>query len=265
MSLKLKLAAQMAAFICASGFASAHTSYMLPSTFNMDRGSTVTLQCSFSEDFSGPEIAVLSDDYHVVHPDGARADFDTLTPFKQLVVMEQSLEREGTYRFTTGQRLGRKSRRALVDGEWKPIFGPNAEVPENASEVISTQTATVADVYVSKGAPTWPAVEATIGRLVFTPQTHPNEIFVDEPFDLNVSFDGEPMAQKEMTLYRHGGAYDDRKFRQTVTTDDAGDLALTFDQAGIYLVMTRHRAPAPEGAETDERGYTTSLTFEVMK
>ena len=69
-----------------------------------------------------PEIAVLSEDYHVILPDGSREDFKTLTQLRQVVVLESDLDTEGTYRFTTGVRLGRKSKKALVDGEWQAVF-----------------------------------------------------------------------------------------------------------------------------------------------
>ena len=96
-----------AATLCAS--AQAHTSFMYPNTFITTEGSQVTIQASFSEDPFVPEMAVLSDDYHVILPDGSRDDFKTLTKLRQVVVLESDLDTEGTYRFTTGVRMGRKS------------------------------------------------------------------------------------------------------------------------------------------------------------
>ena len=52
---------------------------------------------------------------------------------------------------------------------------------------------------------------------------------------------------------------------QHVETDADGALTLGFDAPGKYLIMTRHAADAPEGADTDERSYTTSLTLEVSR
>ena len=48
-------------------------------------------------------------------------------------------------------------------------------------------------------------------------------------------------------------------------TDANGRLNLSFSEPGVYLLMTRHRATAPEGSDTDVRSYTTSLTFEVTE
>ena len=257
------LAGAIAAITAAT--AHAHTSYMLPSVFNTSEGQIVTAQCSFGEEFFVPEIAVASDDYHVVLPDGSRDVFDTQTDLRQLVLLENALDAEGTYRLTTGVRLGRKSQRAKVNGEWVPVFGEDAEKTlANATDVKTAQTETVADVYVTKGAPTWDAV-APLGRLVFVPQTHPSEVFAGEAFTLSVMFDGAPLADQTMAVYRAGGQYEEPKFGIEKTTNAEGELSVTFEKPGVYLIMTRHRAEAPEGAETDERGYTTSLTFEVMK
>ncbi|WP_084396632.1 DUF4198 domain-containing protein [Henriciella aquimarina] len=249
--------------LCAS--ASAHTSYLLPNVFITSEGEYVTLEASFTEDPFVPEIAVRSDDYHVVLPDGTRDDFEAVTPFRQVVILEDSLEAEGTYRFTTGVRLGRTSKKALVDGEWEAVFGPDAEVPENATEVITSQTETVADVYVTKGASTWESVNKPLGRLVFKPITHPSEIYLGDGFEFQVLFDGEPLAGQSIEVKRAGGAYESPKYERHVETGADGKLALSFDAPGKYLIMTRHAADAPEGADTDERSYTTSLTFEVAR
>lgn len=245
--------------------ASAHTSYLLPTVFTTAKGNFVTLESSFTEDAFVPEIAVDSDDFHVVLPDGERADYQSVTKFRQMVVLESPLEAEGTYRFTTGARLGRVSKVALVDGEWKPLFEPGAEVPANATAIKTSQTETVADVYVTKGAASRAAVDTTIGRLAIRPVTHPNEIYLDEGFAFDVTFDGAPLGEQVLNLTREGGEFESPKFEQDITADANGHVKLSFDRPGRYLLMTRHRADAPAGSDTDERSYTTSLTFEVLR
>ena len=257
----------IAATLIMGAKAHAHVSYLLPTVFNTSEGNYVTLVSSFTDNFPNAEIAVISDDYHVLRPDGTRNEVDAVTEFRQLVLLENSLEEDGTYRFTTGLRLGRESKYAEVDGELVPLFAEDGEVkvPENASRVVTGQTATVADVYVSKGAPTWAAVEAPTGPLALTPDLHPNEIYLGDTLTFDVTFNGQPLASQEMEITRQGGEYEDPKFVQLPKTNDAGKLRLELDEPGLYLLMTRHRADAPEGAETDIRSYTTSITFEVLR
>ena len=261
----IKSTTMMVCGLVCSSAAYAHTSYLNPTLFNTSKGTFVTLESSFSDAFPVPEIAVKSDDYHVIKPNGERDDYDSITTFRQLVILENELDEEGTYRFTTGVRYGRISKSALVDGEWKPVFGPDAKVPENATEVKTSQTVTVADVYVTKGAPTWDSVNKTLGKLVLKTGTHPNEIYLGEGLEVTVLFEGKPLADQEFELVREGGEYEEPKFVRTPKSDAEGKLNLTFDKPGLYLLMTRHRADAPEGAETDIHSHTTSLTFQVLR
>jgi uncharacterized GH25 family protein len=155
-----------------------------------------------------------------------------------------------------------------VKGEWVSVNpdDPKAQVPPDATETAKLQTATVTDVYVTKGKPTDTVLKLPPqGRLAITPITHPNAIFLDEGFELAVSWGGKPLANFETTLYRQGGGYDEKSFEQIHKTDAKGRLKLKFDQPGVYLIMARHRGDAPKGAATPYRSYTTSLTFEVTR
>ena len=254
--------------LAGAGVASAHTSYIKPQAFDLTHGKQVTLMSSFTEDFSNPEVGVKSQDWHYVAPNGVRYPYDNVVELKQVTILESGLAQDGTYRFTTGERLGRKGKMIrAADGSYKSARGEDGtEITPAAGEgMVTSQTATVADVYVSKGAPTREAVDARIGRLVFAPVEHPNEIYLDEGFSVDVLFDGVPLVDQKMTLSREGGAYASDKGEKDVVTDANGRLTLSFDQPGVYLLMTRHQAEAPQGADTDIQSYTTSLTFEVTR
>lgn len=244
--------------------ASAHVSYMEPSVFVTTQADVVTIETSFAEDFMfRPEITVTSDDFHVVRPNGQRAPFSRIESFTQVTILESDLTEPGTYRFTTGERLGRTSTYVQVNGEWRPV-APGETVPDGAPTRAS-QTATVSDVYVTKGAPTDAARKVEIGRLAIVPVTHPNAIYRDEGAVFDVLFDGKPLAGQEMELDRQGGDYEEPRFSQIIKSDQNGRVTLSFDRAGVYLLHTRHRADAPAGSATPMRGYTTSLTFEVSQ
>lgn len=242
--------------------AQAHTSYLLPNVFSANTEDYVTLESSFTEKFFQPEVTVDSADFHVVLPDGNRAAFETVSKLHQVVLLESPLKQEGTYRFTTGVRLGRVGKVALVGGEWKPVHG---EVPAGATQIKTSQTETVADVYVTKKAPTRAAVDKQIGRLVIQPVTHPSDTTVEGGFTAKILFDGKPLAGQTVSVDRGGSEYEEVKYHQDVNTGPDGSLSLKFDKPGVYLILTRHRAAAPAGAATDERSYSTSLTFEVQR
>lgn len=251
------------AWVAAAASASAHTSYLRPNLFSTADAQAVTIQSSFTEDFFNPEVAVESQDFHYYLPDGARHDYDRVSVLRQMTVLEAGLSAPGTYLFSTGERLGRTGLQVRVNGEWQPLE-PGATPPAGA-ETRQSQTATVANVYVTKGAPTNAALSVNVGHLIIRPVTHPSEIYLSEGFRFRVLFDGTPVANQEVHVYREGGAYDATPFDQVVRTDASGAVALSFTQPGVYLVMTRKSAPAPAGAATAIRSYTTSLTFEVSR
>lgn len=250
------------------GAAQAHTSYLLPNYFSLTEGKMITLEGGFAEKFFNSDVALTAQDFHFYHPDGRRDVFKKIVSLDQITILESDIPEPGTYLFTSGERLGRVSTIAKVKGEWVSLNpdDPNAEVPEGATETAKLQTATVTDVYVTKGAPTKTVLALPPqGRLALTPITHPNAVFLDEGFELSVTYGGKPLADFETTLYRQGGGYDAKPFEQVNKTDASGHLKLKFDQPGVYLIMARHRGDAPPGAATPYRSYTTSLTFEVTR
>lgn len=251
-----------------TGPAAAHTSYLLPNYFSLTDGKMITLEGGFAEKFFNSDVALTAQDFHFYHPDGRRDSFKKIVSFDQITILESEIPEAGTYLFTSGERLGRISTIAKVKGEWVSVNpdDPKAQVPADATETAKLQTATVTDVYVTKGAPSNKVLSLPPqGRLAITPITHPNAIFMDDGFDLSVSYGGKPLANFETTLYRQGGGYDEKSFAQVNKTDARGRLKLKFDQPGIYLIMARHRGEAPAGAATPWRSYTASLTFEVTR
>jgi hypothetical protein len=242
----------------------AHTSYMLPSRFTANLQNMITVESAFAEDFFIPDVAVNDADFHLIKPDGTRAEFDSINPHRQLVILETGIEDDGTYRFTTGVRRGRRSTMALVDGEWINTVGMDGKIPENATATKLRETETVADAYLTKRAPTRAPVDLQIGRLVLQPITHPSDAFLGDPFEFRLLFDGEPLTGHVMNIDRGGARYDPAGFHREVATDDQGTVRLDFDKAGIYMIWTRFSAPAPAGADVDERSYTTSLIVEVQ-
>ncbi|MFT3728958.1 MAG: DUF4198 domain-containing protein [Terricaulis sp.] len=252
-----------ATWLAIAATAGAHTSYLKPNLFSTADAESITLESSFTENFLNPEIAVESHDFHFYRPDGERGAYDHISVLRQLTILEASLPTQGTYRFTTGERLGRTGLQVLTPGAWRPLE-PGAQPPAGA-QTRQSQTATVADVYVTKGAPTSAVLGVSVGRLAIQPITHPSEIYLDSVFRFRVLFDGVPAADQEVHLYRDGGAYDATPFEQIVRTGAQGEATLHFAQPGVYLLMTRKSGASPAGAATPVRSYTTSLTFEVTR
>ncbi|MEM9159030.1 MAG: DUF4198 domain-containing protein [Verrucomicrobiota bacterium] len=257
---------------CLIGGASllAHSPFVLPNVFSTSKGTKVTVVSSFTEEFFVPDYKMESEDFHFVLPDGTRSEYGNMAIFDQLTILENSLETEGTYRFSTGNRLGRKFKMKKVDGDWDYLRRERKEdgsyvYNADGAETADFQTQTVAVAYVTKGVPTQTVLQQSGVGLEIVPLTHPSEVFVDDGFDFQLTFNGEAVKKQEMKVYRQGGSYEEPKYELIVETNKKGMASIEFEEPGVYVVMTRYRDVAPEGAETPYRSYTTTLSFEVLR
>ncbi|MFZ0269058.1 DUF4198 domain-containing protein [Caulobacter sp.] len=242
--------------------AQAHSPYLLPSTFDVTDRKLVTVQGSFTESFFSPEVAMKSDAWAVVGPDGARSPL-TATNLRELALVEVTTDKPGTYRITTGQRTGRTAKAVLVKGEWAFLEDPS-KAPAGTTPV-DMQSLTMADVYVTRGAPNTTAL-APVGKgLEFVAVTHPSSIFTGQDAKFVVLFDGKPVKGQAVTLNAGDDRYADTKTPPiTLTSDDQGRFTVKVVRSGVYQIQARHRV-APTAADPVGHSYTYALTFESLR
>lgn len=246
-----------AAWAVSASVAAAHSPYLLPNTFDATGRDHVTVQASFSEAFFKPDVVMKSEDFHAVGPDGARAAL-TPTYFKDLAVLEAPTGADGTWRITSGHRVGRTAKAALIKGEW--VFqDPNRPFPEGVTPV-DMQSLTTAEVYVSRGAPNDAALQPTGKGLEFRPITHPSSILVGAPAQFEVLVDGKPLAGQAIEVHRADEDAEGAAPTQVVS-DAAGRFVITVDRPGVFHAMTRYRIAPTAGLPA--RSLTYALTFEA--
>lgn len=254
------------AALATAGAVHADTAYIEPSTFSPLLEQTITVEASFNDYCCTPKYAVRSDAYAVILPDGTEVAPDRLEQFSNSTILEHTLSMTGTTRFTTGARLGRKGGEyVLLDGAYVMVNSDDAppiEIPAD-TPVLSSQTETVSDSYVTIGEPTWESVQKPIGRLVITPQQHPSTLKVGDALDVTLSFDGDQLGGQMLTLTRSGQKDRADDEGHVFVADADGQVSIPLSATGTHLIMTRKQAPAPADAETDIRSYTTALTFNV--
>jgi len=251
----------LGALLLAGSAAHGHMPYLLPNLFDAGATDHVTVQAAFGEDAFHPEIAMRGAPFHLVGPDGTRGEIGPVTYLRDLSIFEADLKTEGTYRLTTGQRLGRKGSMYRVDGRW--VMPGEGKAPPPGTTPVPVQSATLAEAYVTRGQPSTAALRPTGTALEIAPVTHPNGIGSGSEAAFVLLFDGKPLAGTEVTLFRAAGTYDGRKIAGRTRTDAAGRFSLRPEDPGIYLVLVRHRTAAPAGAETPYRSYTYTLAFDA--
>lgn len=243
----------------------AHTPYLSPATFEPVFGDVVTLDASFAERFFIPEVAFEDGNFHVISPDGHSEKPNTELFLKTRTVIEHELKQEGTYRFSTGKRLGAIFVVYEEDGERKTARNAEFKLPAGAKVLEKYQSITIAETYVSKGAPDDKATTARGAGLEISAQTHPNDIFAGDNHALQVLFEGKPLADASIDIYRGADQFSVDKADSNLTSNKKGVFTFNPEQEGVYLLRVRHRAPAPKSPEVDSYSHTYTLVLEAVQ
>lgn len=246
--------------------AAAHTPYLAPASFEVRPDSVVTLDASFAETFFVPEVVFDNSEFQVAYPDGSTHAPDTVQRLKTRAVVETTLPGQtGTYRFSTGNRLGAVFRTWELDGKTGTSRDPAVPLPAGATLTSHYQSLSRAEVYLTAGGPTATALKPHGTGLELVPVTHPSDLYRGEHFDFVVQYDGHPLPEQKVEIYRAPGDGNPQAAPETLTTDAQGKARLMLAQAGTYLALIRHRGPAPAGAAAPMYGNNYTLAFRVLE
>jgi hypothetical protein len=241
--------------------AQAHMPYVLPILFDIGKGDHITVESGFAEDVFVPETAMRDAPFHLIGPDGAEKAIGPITHLRDLSIFEADIPSDGTWRVTTGQRAGRKGKMFRQGDAW--VMRGEGGQPSSGAQEVEVQSMTLAEAYVTRGQPTQAALRATGKALEIQAITHPNGIAAATDATFAVLFEGKPLANADVTLFRSAGLYDGRKVAAQTRTGNDGRFSIKPADAGTYLILVRHRAAAPAGSETPYRSYTYTLTFDA--
>ncbi|MBY0562978.1 MAG: DUF4198 domain-containing protein [Hyphomonadaceae bacterium] len=238
--------------------ATAYTTYLKPSE-HWPQQAPISVEGSHTNRFFTPEIAVPAQ-IDITGPDGAPASFDSMAVQGAGTLLQADLFRGGTYRFSTGEQVGAPTTLVGVDGQWRPLA--QGETPPEGAPLTTIQTVTLAETYVTRGTATRTVVDTPRGRLAIKPMTHPNQVLAAGGFEVQLLFDGAPIANTAIVLYAEGDA--DNDIDTFAATDANGVARFSFAAPGRYVIAARHRAPLPAGGAAAIGSYTTTLTFEAL-
>lgn len=245
--------------------AHAHTPYLLPSSFDVQPKETIGVDAGFTEKFFVPAVAFGETAFSIVTPQGARMAFGDIRQFKQRTVAEQALpDEKGTYRLSTGPRLGAVFRTWEHNGKTESARDPKQIMPADAKLLSHYQSLSVAEAYVTAGKPSAKAL-APLGKgLEIVAITHPNDLFVNEKFEFVVQYDGKRLPNQKVSVYRSAMDLASQSTVQHLTTDADGKVALPLTKSGLYLALVRYQSAAPAGAAAPMYGNNYTLTFRVL-
>jgi len=264
-SLRHLLSTSALALVLTAPFASAHTPYLAPASFEPVFQGWVTLDASFAEAFFVPEVVFDNSEFRVTDPAGKTAAPLTVERLKTRAVVEHQLKEKGTYRFSTGVRHGAIFRTYELNGERKALRDPKEALPEGAKLLDHFQAVTLAETYITLGAPDKAALKPWSKGLEVVAISHPNDVYEGEAFRVQVQFDGKPLNDQAIQVFPTHTGNDHEKALLDVKTDANGFVDLALPKAAVYLLQTRYQHAAPKGAEVPKYSYTYTLTFEINK
>lgn len=253
---KFLLAAALFALTASS--ASAYTAYLKPDEF-WPRDSEVAVEGAFASTFFTPQVALPAESFALFNPQGARERFDRLAIEVGATRAVAGVPTAGTYRISTGEQLGPVVTLVADSGTWRQLG--EGETPAPDAQTTTLQQVTQADLYVTRGQPTRQVVDQPSGALAIHPVTHPNQVLAAQGMEIELLFNGAPLANSAVVIYAAGEP--DTALERFAATNEAGRVTLTFPGPGTYLIAARHRAAQPEGSPAAVRSYTTTLTIEA--
>jgi uncharacterized GH25 family protein len=239
----------------------AHSPYLLPNRFDVSQRDHVSVQASFTEDFFVPDVVMKASAYHVVTPDGTKVPLEP-SYTQDLAVLDVATRLPGTYRISTGIREGRLSKAAIDGDEWQ--FLDEREALPTGVRIYDIRSITLAEVYVTRGAPSDAVLAPHNDGLEFQLLAHPNSLFAGDDARVRVLFDGQPLTGQTIVLQRSSMGYGDASPPVEITSDKEGVVTLPFPEAGLYHAMTRHRFALP-GAHAKAESHTYAITLEVTE
>jgi len=100
--------------------------------------------------------------------------------------------------------------------------------------------------------------------LEFIALSHPNHIRVNEPFPLQLRYEGKALPQNALKIYsdnfkpkQHGDA------SLEAVTDQKGEAKIVFNKPGRWLITTQHDAPFADKDSASGQNHRASLMVEV--
>nr|WP_312373480.1 DUF4198 domain-containing protein [Delftia acidovorans] len=187
--------------VCIS--AQAHTPYLLPASFEAQPRAVISVDASFADKFFIPEVAFGETRFTVMAPDGSVTPMADVRQFKTRTVAEHQLpDEKGTYRVSTGPRLGAVFRSWERNGKVETARDPATPTPADARLLSHYQSLSVSETYITVGKPSRAALAPSGKGLEIVPVTHPADLFAGEKFDFTVQYDGKPLAAQKVEIFR---------------------------------------------------------------
>lgn len=267
MKRKLILTLALAAALPMS--ASAHKAWLQPSqTVIAGADPWITVDAAVSNDlFFFNHVPLRLENLAVTAPDGTALEAQNPATGKYRSVFDLQLTQEGTYRlavlngglFASWTADGKQERRRGLRPE-----NFDSEVPADAQDLRVSETVARIETFVTNGAPTTASLAPTGKGMEMEPITHPNDLFEGEQARFRLLIDGKPASDVQVEVLRGGTRYRNAQDEIHVSTDAAGEFAVTWPEAGMYWINASAADENTSVPQADQRRLSYVATLEVL-
>lgn len=202
----------------------------------------------------------------VTAPDGSQVEAENQAIGKYRSVFDLQLKQQGTYRVAVVNSglMGSWE----VNGERKRWRGTAesfaTEVPANAQNLQVSERSGRVETFVTNGAPNEAALKPTGKGLEMEPITHPNDLYAGEEGRFRLLIDGKPAAGLEVEVIRGSTRYRDTLNDVHVKTDENGEFAIEWREAGMYWLEATTQDDKTQISQAGSRSLSYIATLEVL-
>jgi len=259
-----------AALMAALPFAaSAHKVWLQPSqTVLSGNDPWITVDAAVSNDlFYFNHFPLSTNNIQITAPDGSQGQLQNPATGKYRSVFDVQLDQPGTWRIAhVNDGLFATWKDGKVLQRWRGNAQTFAsEVPSNAVDLQVTQTLSRVETFVTNGNPNETALQPSHqGIELLVLEGHPNDLFAGETSRFRLLLDGQPRAGLEIEIVRGGTRYRNAQEEITLTTDEKGEFAVTWPQAGMYWLETGSEDDKTTAPQASTRRLSYVVTLEVL-
>ena len=245
----------------------AHKAWLLPSATVSTVDQWVTVDAAVSNDlFYFNHVPLRVDGLVITAPDNSVVKPENVATGKYRTTFDLHLTQNGTYKlanvnggvFASYEENGAPKR-------WRGTAAQFAtQVPANAKNLKVSESAGRVETFVTAGKPTTTALQPTNVGLELVPVTHPNDLYAGEEAKFQFLLDGKPAANLDIEIVAGGTRYRNKQEELKVKTDDKGQFAVTWPEAGMYWLETGLEDKQTSVKQAQQRRVSYVATFEVL-
>jgi len=245
--------------------AEAHVPFLKPNQFKVTHH-RLTIESAFTEFPFQADFAMDSPNFTITAPNGTTSAIKPIAKTKAAVYLEPELKEEGTYRISTGQRVG-PVYKAVETADKKLYFAADMQRVTGKSTTMNYYS--YADTYIFKGQQKYVAKPFNKG-LEIIPLASPNGLLLGGELSFQVLENGKPVPNARIIVvtdnehfikHRIEDLYDlDNVRASNIHANAQGEFSFHPQKAGLnFLFVTVHHQLNEQLWESQN----ASLTLEV--